>query len=246
MRGKRLHSSVRNIIHGFFKQSISPKCIHSLELLKDYPWRSFMNIDETHNGGHSKHQARRARTKKGKRAFRKDWIINNVRFSIIAVYTPAGFLCWKFYYANVTHLHFIDFLENSVKKYILPENVMLFDNASVHTEVSALRKMNEITNGNHKRVPPYACRLSPVERGFSQVWSYVRKNGKEAMVYPERVINRSFELYSINGAKGYKGKFICCSFNHIFSYFIYMTVYIHVYIFLLSITFFLFSLYYVS
>jgi hypothetical protein len=85
MRGKRLHSSVRNIIHGFFKQSISPKCIHSLELLKDYPWRSFMNIDETHNGGHSKHQARRARTKKGKRAFRKDWIINNVRFSIIAV-----------------------------------------------------------------------------------------------------------------------------------------------------------------
>jgi hypothetical protein len=37
-----------------------------LKILEPFHWRDLMNCDETHNSGHTKHQYRRARTKRGK------------------------------------------------------------------------------------------------------------------------------------------------------------------------------------
>jgi hypothetical protein len=62
------------------------KQLDHLKILEPFHWRDLINCDETHNSGHAKHQYRRARTKRGKRAFRKDFFINDTRFSVIAVY----------------------------------------------------------------------------------------------------------------------------------------------------------------
>lgn len=108
------------------------KQIEHLNSIQQIPWRDLVNCDETHNGGAGKHQSRRGRTKKGKKAHRKDFIINDKHFTIMAAYTPKGFLCWKFFHFNCNQFHFINILDIFVTKFIQPQHCMMYDNASIH------------------------------------------------------------------------------------------------------------------
>jgi hypothetical protein len=196
------------------------KQIEFLDFMKPIPCRRLLNCDETHNAGIKKHQARKGRSKKGRKAFRKDWFINDRRFSAFALYSLKGWVSWKIYHENCNHMHFIDFLTTSVEPMIVTGDVLLLDNASIHLTKESTDKLEEVTKGLYKKVLPNTPRLSPIERGFSQVWTYVRKNHKEAMINPEKVICDAFHEYSIMGPSGYKGifAFICFKNEHILSH----------------------------
>jgi hypothetical protein len=70
--------------------------------------------------------------------------------------------------------------------------------------------VDRVTHGRWKVVSAYSHDLSPIERGFSMVWLYVRAHHREAQSNPIGVINSAFHNYSVKGPQGYKGRYSCC------------------------------------
>ena len=130
------------------------------------------------------------------------WQINGKTYSAIAAYTTRGWIAWQILTGTVTHVEIMNFIRDKVRPALLPDSVVIFDGASVHTTDDVMTLLDEVTNGRFKRVPPYCHQLSPVERGFANVWNYVRHHYDDAALNPIAALNASFHFYSADGFGG--------------------------------------------
>lgn len=101
-------------------------------------------------------------------------------------------------------------IEQILRQYLEPlalrGDFFIADNASIHLAHSTVMEMERIMHGRFKFVPTYSPRCSPIERGFSLVWRYVRAREERAARDPVGVIQEAFHNYSTIGPEGYKAR----------------------------------------
>jgi hypothetical protein len=154
----------------------------------------------------------------GERVYIAEWELDGRTYSAIAAYSPYGFLTWRIYMDSINHYSFEDFVQFDVEPFMLPGTMVILDGASVHGTPTTGAILESVTNGNYKVVAPYSHELSPIEKGFSLIWGYVRQHYKEAQEDPLGVIDDAFHQYSIRGPLGYKGLFMRIKFIKILMY----------------------------
>ena len=54
--------------------------------------------------------------------------------------------------------------------------------------------------------PRYSHDFYPIDKGFANVWKFVRREEERAKVNPLSVLNEAFDYYSIGGEGGCQGK----------------------------------------
>lgn len=140
----------------------------------------------------------------------QEWIIRGADgrvYSTIADYTSEGWSCWRTFFCNVNHECIEHFLEADLQKVLAAGDCVLHDGASVNMSPSTLTLLDVITEGRHNTVAAYSHDLSPVERGFANVWSYIHSHYDPSLYTPIEIINAAFCIYSVSGPLGYKGTF---------------------------------------
>lgn len=178
----------------------------TLQFLSPFAIESMHNPDES-LAAMKKFQGKRARAIFGSPAICKEWYIqdgNGRIYSVIGDYTPKGWSCWRIVYGNVNHRSFEEFLNDDLSTILLDGDVVLHDGASIHMASTTLDLLDRITDGLHYKVSAFSHDLSPVEKGFANVWGYIRSRwNPTAGQSPSRLINEAFHLYSVDGAMGH-------------------------------------------
>jgi hypothetical protein len=148
----------------------------------------------------------------GADAVRMQINLGNNTFPVYAAYTPHGFICWEIYpNQTVTAETFQEFLRGRVRNVLAIRNddpFCLVDNATVHHTVASEEALEEVFHGRYMFSEPYCHMDKPVERGFSNVKSFLRAHDAEALRNPLEWINRAFYTYSFQGERS------SAAFNH--------------------------------
>ena len=84
----------------------------------------------------------------------------------------------------------------------MKSNVLIFDGSSNHLTQSVLNSIERATNDKYRKVPGYAHHLSPVERGFANVWRLTRQLYALEPKKPREKVRQAFEYYMYSGAGG--------------------------------------------
>lgn len=162
------------------------------------------NFDESSAAG-KKFEAKRALSEIGEPAECYDWSLtddNGKTYSVIADYTPRGWTIWRIFMNNINHVSVETFLRDDLSHVLSDGDVVLHDGASVHLVESTMILLDEITEGRHVQVAPYSHDLSPVEKGFANIWKYVRGNWNKTNQSATEILNAAFQLYSVGGIFG--------------------------------------------
>lgn len=133
-------------------------------------------------------------------------MVGGRRFSVLAAYSTRGFLFWHIVEGPVTHEIIEAVFQKYLEPFILEQSVLILDNASIHWAPSTLLVTNRICRGRFKFVPSYSPRCSPIERGFSLIWNYVRAREAQAAADPIGTIQAAFFHYSVMGPDGHKAR----------------------------------------
>jgi hypothetical protein len=191
----------------------------TLDFLSPFEPQKMHNVDES-LAAMKKFQGRRARALLNSPVICLEWYIkdaNGIIYSVIGDYTPRGWAIWRICYGNVNHVTYENFLKEDFQSVYCPGQVMFHDGASIHMTRSTLDLLDNITGGLHLKVSAFSHDLSPVEKGFSNVWGYIRRHwdplgGKS----PSQAINEAFYEYSTIGPCGNaaKGHFDLYQRNH--------------------------------
>lgn len=179
-----------------------------LEAMKYYPAGMLLNFDQTHEEGENKSHSKRGRGGKG-RLTRKQWSVGGVRFTVMAVVGPKGFVCWKLYFKNCSEAQVLDFVNTELKDVVVPGQLLLYDNASINRTAAVNAAVTQAMGGLWKRVSKYSHWLSPIERSFNMAWSYVRKHRRVSSlnhVSAADQIQAALTYYSVAGPGGKKMK----------------------------------------
>ena len=132
----------------------------------------------------------------------REWEINGATYSAMAAMTTRGFhLHPLITEGSFTHVDVENFV-TALATVLGPNDLLLFDNASIHVVESTLTVIDRVFNQNWKRNVEYCPHLNPIEKGFSLVWNYIRRRWIEAQRQPRQVLQDAFEYYSIGGPGG--------------------------------------------
>lgn len=133
--------------------------------------------------------------------------INGDYFTVIAAYTPYGFLCWEIIKNDTNDAEkFENFLRNRFAHAVnaIQDPFLAIDNAAIHKTLAVLAALEEVMEGKYRFSSPYSPQDKPVERGFANIKNYLREHEDEVSLDPEAWINKAFELYSIGGERGHE------------------------------------------
>jgi hypothetical protein len=179
----------------------------TLRMARDFATSNLHNFDET-STAYKKFIQRMARSHMGEIPNDIEWSIQGPDgrvYSVIADYTPEGWSIWRTFLCNIDHICVEDFLRNDLSKVLCEGDCVLHDGATIHTTQTTIDLLEDITQGRYIKVAAYSHDLSPVERGFANVWKYIHSNYKPSQQTPIDIINEAFSIYSVSGPLGYKG-----------------------------------------
>lgn len=126
--------------------------------------------------------------------------LNNITYNVIAAYCPLGFIAWDIIVdKSVTQVEFQNFLNYRIRPIVTENTVIILDNCALHKTVDSLALLELITNGRFQFCAPYSPMDKPIERGFSLIKNFLRRNEREASLDPILWINKAFSLYGIGG-----------------------------------------------
>ena len=98
---------------------------------------------------------------------------------------------------------FIQFIEEKCVPVILPGDIGLIDNASIHSTAESKEALDMAFDEDWTFCPTYSPRLKPIERIFGLIKGYLRDHEIEALLDPEGWIIKAFERYSCTGSHGH-------------------------------------------
>jgi hypothetical protein len=172
------------------------KIVWFLQRIRDVSPLDFVNFDQC---SCSSEKIRPTYGRGEGRVVVREWKVNTYQFVAMAALTPLGFVrCTKIKPGAFTHEDVEDFLHD-LESFLTVNSVALFDNASIQTVDSTLRLIDRIFNQQWIKNVEYCPQLAPVERGFSLVWSYVRRRWLDAQRNPLQVLRDAFDYYSVGG-----------------------------------------------
>ena len=128
-------------------------------------------------------------------------VINGVAYSTIAAVSPLGFLCWRIYDGNIGQEEFIEFINVSLAPFIIPDHVVVLDNASIHHALATRVVLELALHGNFFYSARYSPHLKPMEPCFALVKNWIRDHEDEAVLNPLAYINQTFNLFAIGGER---------------------------------------------
>jgi hypothetical protein len=179
----------------------------TLELARPYETSCLHNFDET-STAYTKFIMKETRCHKGETPSQPEWNLigpDGRVYSVIADYTPNGWSCWRTFLRNIDHECVELFLQEDLSCVLSDGDVVLHDGASIHKVQSTIDLLAEITDNRYIKVAKYSHDLSPVERGFANVWNYIHTHYDPSTQSPVEIINEAFAMYSVTGPLGYKG-----------------------------------------
>lgn len=181
----------------------------TLRLTAHTQTEDFHNFDES-PASLKKFFSRTARSEIGSPCISFDWpqwmTEDRQPISVIADYTPHGWSCWRIFTSTLNHLSVETFLLEELSDFLTEDSVTLYDGASTHLTPTTLRIIDEVTNGRRVKVAAYGHDLSPVERGFANIWCYVRRHWVPGQQTCMDVLEEAFSFYAIGGPHGYKAR----------------------------------------
>ena len=140
-------------------------------------------------------------------------------YSVLASYTPFGWICWTVYVdESIDSAKFIHYMENTLSPVLVDRAFGLLDNARIHKTPEALACIEVVFDGHYIFSAPYANMDKPVELGFANIKGFLRQHEDDAVVQPLLWINKACERYSIRGEFGHvaEGHFNMYRRNHEF------------------------------
>jgi len=135
----------------------------------------------------------------GDECLKEQIMINGTAYCTIAAVSPLGFVCWQIFEGNIGHEEFINFINISLEPFLIPDNVVVLDNATSHHFPDSRIALEAVLNGNYFYSARYSPHLKPIEPCFALVKNWLRNHEDEAVQNPVGTINRAFNLYSIGG-----------------------------------------------
>lgn len=178
-------------------------CFHHMCFFKSVSGRQIVDWDET---SCSREKFRKTIGRAVDKVVVHEWKLGGFMWCAIGVYSDIGWLKWRIYKTSIDSEIIKSFIENELAEVLGPDQFAIFDGASIHLTDDVLSSINRVTGGRYKKVPAYAHWLSPVERGFSNVWRYIRNNMVSAERDPESALNEAFKYYSFFGPGGQAAK----------------------------------------
>jgi len=176
--------------------------VHYLETIEHINPLHIIDVDETKNNPESFFQ-KHGYAPEGDVCTKEQIMINGVAYCTIAAVTPLGFLCWQIFEGNIGHLEFTNFLTITLAPYLIQENVLILDNASIHHVPDCRIILEELMHGNYIYSARYSPHLKPIEPCFALVKNWIRDHEDEAVQNPIDIINLAFNLFAIGGAKAH-------------------------------------------
>ena len=180
----------------------------TLDAVKHKPIDKLHNMDES-SAAARKFMLKQSYDEKGHTPIVYEWTLTDdygVIHSVIADYTPFGWTTWRIFYGNVNHSCVERFLSDDLASIWADGDVQLYDGASIHTFSTTLALLDRVTGGRHVQVAAYSHDQSPVERGFANVWGYIRHHWKRQTQSAVDILNEAFWMYSVQGPWGNHGK----------------------------------------
>lgn len=179
----------------------------TLRMARDFPTSNLHNFDES-STGYKKFIEHKARFHIGEIPTDIEWSIQGPDgrvYSVIADYIPEGWAIWRTFLCNIDHNCVEYFLRHDLSTVLCEGDCVLHDGATIHTTQTTIDLLEDLTQGNYIKVAAYSHDLSPVERGFANVWRYIHSNYNPSQQTPIDIINEAFSIYSVSGPLGYKG-----------------------------------------
>jgi transposase len=151
---------------------------------------------------------------RGEPATKLQFVLGGKTYSVMASYTPVGFLAWGIYEGAIDADTFQEYLRQELRpRRKLGWNVGIFDNARIHKAPKSLRAIDEVFGGMYDFCAAYSPDLKPCERGFSNVRNYLREHEDEAMHDHLGWLNHAFWMHSMWGPRADRGS---CYMQHAF------------------------------
>jgi transposase len=143
---------------------------------------------------------------RGEDAIRMQIQIEGRQYSVIAAYSPNGFICWDIIEGSVDSQIFVRFMRETLADYLIPSNVALLDNAAIHRSEASMDCIRDVFSEKYQFSPPYSPDFKPIELGFSNVKNWLREHSYDAVRNPIVFINEAFLHYAIGAPKSDAGK----------------------------------------
>ena len=115
-----------------------------------------------------------ARSEKGTRAKCENPITPGARVSTVGALGVNGLVAEMCYQGTMNAIVFRIFIEHILVPVLLPNNIVILDNAKVHYDEDAIA-MIETVGAGVMYLPPYSPELNPIENIWSKAKSYLKK-----------------------------------------------------------------------
>jgi len=185
----------------------STQILDFLELAQVFSTERLIFWDETSCSA-VKFEARYGYAQTDHRAPLFHWLIGGEVCSVIAAYSAFGFLVWRIFFSPLNHHSVEQFLTVDLPVVLMPDSVVIGDNAATHRHPDTVETLDHVTNGGYLFTTPYAPELKPIERGFGCVWKEIQSRYQEiatGRISKITLVQESFYKYSILGSKGVDG-----------------------------------------
>jgi len=178
-----------------------------LESIKHVEYNRLIDIDETPTNEEEFIQ-KYGWSRRGERAVIPQFVLGDKRYSVMAAYTPYGFLYWEIIEgSSFNGESFVSFLGRLSRLIRVDFHFAIVDNASIHKTDDSLHALDETFNGLYLFVAPYSPDMKPIELGFSLVKAYLceleRLHPFDIHDNPIHFINDAFQRFSITGQCGH-------------------------------------------
>ena len=170
----------------------------TLFILGQIPPSLLENMDQTSTASW-KFLMDRGRSLIGQACLAYDWDLIGEYFdtcSAIGSYTERGWSMWQISATNIDGPFVKSFIENHLSRVVTPLSFLMHDGASVNACPDTASGIQNIFPGRNHQVASYSHDLSPVERGFANVWRYVREHFNRQTQTARDILNEAFAVYS--------------------------------------------------
>lgn len=111
--------------------------------------------------------------------------------SVVAAVSADGVVAWRACDGSVDGERFFEFIKNDVAPKLRPGDLVILDNASIHTE-QATREAIERAGGRVVFIPPYHPEFNAAEEVFSFIKHHFRRAKPRTVLELMRTLQRIF------------------------------------------------------
>lgn len=175
------------------------KRLETLHILRAYEPRHMQNMDAT-SCNRWKFLRNKGRSYIGEQCLAFDWSFIETSLnscSVMGSYTERGWSTWKISPDIIDAAFVTSFVRGELADVINEDSVLLHDGASVHTAHMTVEAIEAVFRGNSAKIASHSHDFSPVERGFANIWRFIRKNFDRTKHTTSAILQKAFMHYAV-------------------------------------------------